>query len=89
MRPLAKLRLAVPIIETVEGLENVEVIAAVWAARIHAGYGGNGDGARLAAAVRRGALFLTTQTDIGCMATAAGSCTRGIIAALEGEPNAA
>ncbi len=36
-----------------------------------------------------GALFLTTQTDIGFLAAAAGGWTRGIKAALEGEPDAA
>ena len=65
------------------------VIAAALANGIQAGCGGNRDVARQAKAVRRGALFLTTQTDIGFLAAAAGSWTRSIKAALEGEPDAA
>jgi 2-keto-3-deoxy-L-rhamnonate aldolase RhmA len=65
------------------------VIAAARANGIHAGCGGNRDVARQAEAVRRGALFLTTQTDIGFLAAAAGHWTRGLRAALEGEPDAA
>jgi len=65
------------------------VIAAALANGIHAGCGGNRDVARQAEAVRRGALFLTTQTDIGFLAAAAGQWTRGIKATLEGETDAA
>ena len=119
--------LLVLMIETTEGLNNVEEIAAVpgvdvlhvgstdlladmgkpgqfddpaivaaqdrviLAAQnngIFAGCGGNRDVKRQAEAVRRGALFVTTQTDIGFLSAAAGHWTRGIRAALEGEPNA-
>ena len=117
--------LVVCMIETVEGLENVEAIAAVEgvdvihvgsndllvnmgkpgqfddpaivaaqdraiaAARAHgkfAGCGGNRDVERQAAAIRRGAQFVTTQTDMGFLAAAAGQWTAGIRAALGGTP---
>jgi 2-keto-3-deoxy-L-rhamnonate aldolase RhmA len=113
--------LVVCMIETVEGLENVEAIAAVEgvdvihvgsndllvnmgragrfddpaivaaqdraiaAARAHgkfAGCGGNRDVERQVAAIRRGAQFVTTQTDIGFLAAAANQWTAGIRAAL-------
>ncbi len=59
------------------------VIAAARRHGIFAGCGGNRDVARQAAAVRRGALFLTTQTDIGFLAAAAGAWTTGVRRALE------
>ena len=55
------------------------------AAKAHgkfAGVGGNRDVERQAAAVRRGAQFVTTQTDIGFLVAAAGEWTRGIRKAL-------
>jgi 2-keto-3-deoxy-L-rhamnonate aldolase RhmA len=55
------------------------------AARSHgkaAGCGGNRDVARQAAAIGRGAQFVTTQTDIGFLAAAAGAWTQGLRAAL-------
>ncbi|MDB5317805.1 MAG: aldolase [Rhodospirillales bacterium] len=117
--------LLVCMIETVEGLENVEAIAAVpgidvlhvgsndllvgmgkpgqfddpaivaaqdrviAAARangIFAGCGGNRDVARQAEAIRRGALFLTTQSDIALLAAAAGAWTAGLRKALGEAP---
>jgi 2-keto-3-deoxy-L-rhamnonate aldolase RhmA len=114
--------MVVCMIETVEGLNNVEAIAAVKgvdvihvgsndllvnmgkpgqfddpeivaaqeraiaAAKAHgkfAGIGGNRDVARQAAAVRKGCLYVTTQTDIGFLAAAAGQWTRGVRAAVE------
>ncbi|WP_043829336.1 HpcH/HpaI aldolase family protein [Muricoccus aerilatus] len=113
--------LLVLMIETVEGLENVEeiaavpgidvlhvgsndllmnmgkpgqfddpgivaaqdrVIAAARARGIHAGCGGNRDVARQAEAIRRGALFVTTQTDVAFLAAAANNWTGGIRRAL-------
>ncbi len=113
--------LLVCMIETVEGLENVEEIAAVpgvdvlhvgsndllanmgkagqfdhpdivaaqdrviRAARangIFAGCGGNRDVARQAEAVRRGALFLTTQTDIALLSSAARAWAEGVRSAV-------
>jgi 2-keto-3-deoxy-L-rhamnonate aldolase RhmA len=113
--------LVVCMIETLEGLENVEAIAAVKgvdvihvgsndllvnmgkpgkfddpqiiaaqeraiaAAKAHgkfAGIGGNRDVERQAAAVRKGCLFVTTQTDIGVLAAAAGQWTKGVRDAL-------
>lgn len=65
------------------------VIAAAQANGIFAGCGGNRDVARQVEAVRRGALFLTTQTDIGFLSAAAGHWTRGVRTALEGDPDAA
>ena len=55
------------------------------AARTHgkfAGCGGNRDVARQAAAIQAGALFVTTQTDIAFMVTAATHWTRGVREAL-------
>jgi 2-keto-3-deoxy-L-rhamnonate aldolase RhmA len=113
--------LVVCMIETMEGLENVEKIAAVpgvdvihvgsndllvnmgkpgqfddpaivaaqdraiAAAKANgkfAGCGGNRDVERQAAAVRRGALFVTTQTDIGFLMASANKWTQGIREAL-------
>lgn len=118
---LADHAVVVCMIETQEGLANVEEIAAtpgvdvillgtndllvnlgkggqfdspeavaaqrlvIEAARRHgkvAGCGGNRDVARQAAAVKAGARFLTTQTDIGFLAAAAGAWTRGLREAL-------
>jgi 2-keto-3-deoxy-L-rhamnonate aldolase RhmA len=109
--------LLVCMIETVEGLDNVEAIAAVEgvdvlhvgsndlladmgkpgkfddpdiiaaqdrviaAAKVHgkfAGCGGNRDVERQAAAMRRGAQFITTQTDIGFLTAAAGQWTEAV-----------
>jgi 2-keto-3-deoxy-L-rhamnonate aldolase RhmA len=109
--------LLVCMIETVEGLNNVEAIAAVdgvdvlhvgsndllvnmgkpgkfddpaivaaqdrviEAAKAHgkfAGIGGNRNVGRQVAAVRRGAQFVTTQTDIAFLAAAAGEWTQGV-----------
>lgn len=114
--------LVVCMIETVEGLNNVEAIAAVKgvdvihvgsndllvnmgkpgkfedpeivaaqerciaAAKAHgkfAGIGGNRDVERQAAAVRKGCLFVTTQTDIGFLGAAAGAWTKGVRDALQ------
>ena len=113
--------LLVCMIETVEGLNNVEEIAAVdgidvihvgsndllvnmgkagkfddpaiiaaqdrviAAAKKHgkfAGCGGNRDVERQAQAVRRGAQFLTTQTDVAFLVAAASSWTEGVRKAL-------
>ncbi len=113
--------LLVLMIETVEGLDNVEEIAAVdgvdvihlgtndllaamgkagqfddpvvveaqdrviAAARRHgkfAGCGGNRDVARQAEAIRRGAQFVTTQTDIAFLMAAASAWTKGVRGAL-------
>lgn len=113
--------LLVCMIETVEGLENVEEIAAVEgidvlhvgsndllaamgkagqfddpaiaaaqdrviaAARRHgkfAGCGGNRDVARQVEAIRRGAQFVTTQTDIGFLLASANAWTKGVREAL-------
>jgi staphyloferrin B biosynthesis citrate synthase len=54
------------------------VIAAAKAHGKIAGCGGNRDVARQVAAVRRGAHFLTTQTDIGFLAAAAAEWTQGV-----------
>ncbi|GAC1339105.1 MAG: hypothetical protein NVSMB18_06710 [Acetobacteraceae bacterium] len=62
------------------------VIAASRAHGVFAGCGGNRDVRRQAAAVRRGALFLTTQTDIGFLAAAAGQWTRELRAELSPGP---
>lgn len=114
--------LVVCMIESVEGLNNVEAIAAVQgvdvihvgsndllvnmgkpgqfddpqivaaqeraiaAAKAHgkfAGIGGNRDVERQAAAVRKGCLYVTTQTDIGFLAAAAGAWTKGVRDALQ------
>ena len=113
--------LLVCMIETMEGLDNVEEIAAIdgvdvlhvgsndllvnmqmpgkfddpaivaaqdrviQAAKAHgkfAGIGGNRDVDRQAAAVRRGAQFVTTQTDIALLAAAAREWTQGVRRAL-------
>jgi staphyloferrin B biosynthesis citrate synthase len=113
--------LLVCMIETVEGLENVEEIAAVpgidvihvgsndllvnmgkagkfddpaiiaaqdrvikacKANGIFAGCGGNRDVPRQAEAIKRGAQFLTTQTDIGFLSAAASAWTKGVRDAL-------
>jgi 2-keto-3-deoxy-L-rhamnonate aldolase RhmA len=113
--------LLVCMIETMEGLDNVEEIAAVdgvdvlhvgsndllvnmgkpgrfddpaiiaaqdrviKAAKAHgkfAGIGGNRDVVRQAAAIRRGAQFVTTQTDIALLAAAAREWTQGVRRAL-------
>ena len=122
---LGEAALVVCMIETLEGLANVEKIAAVEgvdvihvgsndllvnmgkpgkfddpdiiaaqdraiaAARAHgkfAGCGGNRDVERQAAAVRRGAQFVTTQTDIGFLTAAANQWTRGLRDALAARP---
>ena len=114
--------LIVCMIETVEGLENVEKIAAIdgidvlhvgsndlltnagkagqfddpWliaaqdrviaAAKAngkYAGCGGNRDVARQVAAIKRGAQFVTTQSDIGFLAASANQWTSGVRAALK------
>jgi 2-keto-3-deoxy-L-rhamnonate aldolase RhmA len=114
--------LVVCMIETIEGLRNVEEIAAVdgidvihvgsndllvtmgkpgqfddpeiiaaqdrviAAAKRHgkyAGCGGNRDVERQVAAIRRGAQFLTTQSDIGLLTAAASSWTQGVRSALK------
>lgn len=59
------------------------VIAAARANGIQAGCGGNRDVARQAEAIRRGALFLTTQSDTALLSAAATGWTRGIHDALE------
>jgi staphyloferrin B biosynthesis citrate synthase len=113
--------LVVCMIETVEGLNNVEKIAAVKgvdvihlgsndllanmgkpgkfddpdivvaqervikAARannIIAGCGGNRDVERQVAAIKRGALFVTTQTDVGFLSASASQWTQGVRKAL-------
>ena len=48
--------------------------------------GGNRDVERQAAAIRRGAQFITTQTDIGFMTAAATQWTAGIRNALAATP---
>ena len=58
------------------------VIAAAGAHGRFAGCGGNRDVARQAAAIRRGARFVTTQSDTAFMAAAAGAWTAGVRAAL-------
>jgi 2-keto-3-deoxy-L-rhamnonate aldolase RhmA len=59
------------------------VIAAARANGIFAGCGGNRDVARQAAAIRAGAQFVTTQTDIAFMMAAAAQWTAGVRKALE------
>jgi 2-keto-3-deoxy-L-rhamnonate aldolase RhmA len=57
----------------------------IGAAKAHgkfAGVGGNRDVARQAAAIRRGAQFVTTQTDIALLTAAARAWTQGVRAAL-------
>jgi 2-keto-3-deoxy-L-rhamnonate aldolase RhmA len=114
--------MVVCMIETVEGLENVEKIAAVKgvdvihvgsndllvnmgkpgkfddpaivaaqerciaAAKAHgkfAGIGGNRDVERQAAAVKKGCLFVTTQSDIGFLTAAANAWTSGVRKAVK------
>lgn len=58
------------------------VIAAAKARGIAAGCGGNRDVARQADAIRRGALFLTTQTDVALLNAAATEWAAGVRAAL-------
>jgi 2-keto-3-deoxy-L-rhamnonate aldolase RhmA len=56
------------------------------AAKAHgkfAGIGGNRDVGRQVAAVRRGAQFVTTQTDVGFLAAAATQWTAGVRAGLK------
>ena len=62
------------------------VIAAARANGLVAGCGGNRDVARQAAAIRAGALFVTTQTDIAFLMAAATQWTRGVRDALGTEP---
>jgi 2-keto-3-deoxy-L-rhamnonate aldolase RhmA len=54
------------------------VIAAARRSGKIAGCGGNRDVARQVAAVRRGAQFVTTQTDIAFLAAAAAAWTQGV-----------
>ncbi|TDH58675.1 aldolase [Dankookia rubra] len=61
------------------------VIAACRANGVQFGCGGQRDPRAQAAIIRRGARFLTTQTDIGLLSAGAGAWTRGIQAALEAE----
>ena len=61
------------------------VIAAAKANGIFAGCGGNRDVERQAAAVKRGAQFVTTQTDIGFLTAAATQWTAGVRNALSGK----
>ena len=68
------------------GVTGIRVIAAAVQNGIFAGCGGNRYVQRQAEAVRRGALFLTVQTDIGFLSAAAGRWTRGLRAALDSEP---
>ena len=58
------------------------VIAVARANGIFAGCGGNRDVERQAAAVKRGAQFETTQTDIGFLTAAATEWTAGVRTAL-------
>jgi staphyloferrin B biosynthesis citrate synthase len=58
------------------------VIKAARANGIFAGCGGNRDVKRQVEAIKRGALFVTTQTDIGFLAGAANQWTQGVRAAL-------
>ena len=114
--------LVVCMIETIEGLNNVEKIAAVKGVDVihvgsndllvnmgkpgkfddpeivaaqeraiaaakangkFAGIGGNRDVERQAQAIRKGCLFVTTQTDIGFLTAAATQWTRGVREALK------
>lgn len=115
--------LLVCMIETVEGMKNLDAIAAVdgvdvlhlgsndlladmgkpgrfedpdivaaqerliAVCRAHgkfAGIGGHRDVARQAELVRKGCLFLTTQSDIGFLSAAASEWTKGVRSALQG-----
>jgi len=58
------------------------VIEAARANRIFAGCGGNRDVERQVRAIRRGAQFITTQTDIGFLSAAAAQWTRAVRKAL-------
>jgi 2-keto-3-deoxy-L-rhamnonate aldolase RhmA len=58
------------------------VLAACRAHGRHFGCGGQRDPKAQAAIIRRGARFLTTQTDIGLLSAGAGAWTRGIREAL-------
>lgn len=60
------------------------VLAACRAHGRHFGCGGQRDPQAQAAIIRRGAQFLTTQTDIGLLSAGAGAWARGIRQALEG-----
>ena len=60
------------------------VIAAATANGKYGGCGGNRDVERQAQAIRKGAQFLTTQTDIAFLAAAAGRWTRDVRALLAG-----
>ncbi|MFH1346582.1 MAG: aldolase/citrate lyase family protein, partial [Pseudomonadota bacterium] len=62
------------------------VIAAARAYGKFAGIGGNRDIERQAQAVRKGCLFVTTQTDIGFLSAAATQWTKGVRAALAAKP---
>lgn len=59
------------------------VIAACRANGVSFGCGGQRDPKAQAAIIRRGARFLTTQTDIGLLSAGAGAWTKGIQAALD------
>lgn len=59
------------------------VLAACRAHGLAFGCGGNRDPGAQAAIIRRGAQFLTTQTDIALLSAGAGAWTRGIREALE------
>ena len=59
------------------------VLAACRANGVAFGCGGQRDPRAQAAIIRRGAQFLTTQTDIGLLSAGAGAWTRGIRDALE------
>ena len=58
------------------------VIKAARANSIIAGCGGNRDVERQVAAIKRGALFVTTQTDIGFLTASANQWTQGVHKAL-------
>jgi 2-keto-3-deoxy-L-rhamnonate aldolase RhmA len=60
------------------------VLAACRAHGKHFGCGGQRDPKAQAAIIKRGAQFLTTQTDIGLLSAGAGAWTRGIRDALGG-----
>jgi 2-keto-3-deoxy-L-rhamnonate aldolase RhmA len=115
---LNQVTLVVCMIETLEGLENVEEIAAVDGVHVgtndllvnmgkpgryddpeifaaqdrviavakangkYAGCGGNRDVARQAQVIRRGAQFITTQTDVAFLAAAASRWTTDLRALL-------
>jgi len=64
------------------GAAQDRVISAAKAHGKFAGIGGNRDVGRQAAAVRRGAQFVTTQTDIAFLSAAAREWTQGVLRAL-------